>query len=307
MPLPTTTVTPGTGLTINTLNDGRRVDADSASMALSIENVALLGALTETAPATDTASSGANGRLQRIAQRLTSMLAILPSARGQVTGANSLSVVPNSDTKFPVTEADGDNAAIGAKADAAYAGSGGSSVIAALKGLYAAMIAATPAGTNNIGKISAEDFLSTVNPTVTASPYAVNKVVGGKLTFTGCARSGASAGSGWIDSVRIQSKSVQTVPVTIHLFNADPTNTTIADFVALTTTPINAADWSKYIGAVTLAWTSGGGAAIAEATAGLPKRFKLAGTSIYAYAVAAGALQPTSTADFTFELIGTPN
>lgn len=38
------------------------------------------GALTETAPATDTASSGLNGRLQRIAQRLTSLIALLPSA-----------------------------------------------------------------------------------------------------------------------------------------------------------------------------------------------------------------------------------
>jgi hypothetical protein len=39
-----------------------------------------LGALTETAPATDTASSGLNGRLQRIAQRLTSLIALLPAS-----------------------------------------------------------------------------------------------------------------------------------------------------------------------------------------------------------------------------------
>lgn len=36
---------------------------------------ARMGALTETAPATDTASSGLNGRLQRIAQRLSSLIA----------------------------------------------------------------------------------------------------------------------------------------------------------------------------------------------------------------------------------------
>lgn len=35
---------------------------------------AKLGSVTETAPATDTASSGLNGRLQRVAQRLTSLL-----------------------------------------------------------------------------------------------------------------------------------------------------------------------------------------------------------------------------------------
>ncbi len=37
----------------------------------------LVGSLTEAAPGTDTASSGLNGRLQRIAQRLTSILAAL--------------------------------------------------------------------------------------------------------------------------------------------------------------------------------------------------------------------------------------
>jgi hypothetical protein len=39
-----------------------------------------LGSLTEAAPATDTASSGLNGRLQRIAQRLTSLIALVPAA-----------------------------------------------------------------------------------------------------------------------------------------------------------------------------------------------------------------------------------
>ena len=38
-----------------------------------------IGGLTETAPASDTASSGLNGRLQRIAQRLTSILAKQPA------------------------------------------------------------------------------------------------------------------------------------------------------------------------------------------------------------------------------------
>jgi hypothetical protein len=38
------------------------------------------GSLTETAPATDTASSGLNGRLQRIAQRITSLIALIPAA-----------------------------------------------------------------------------------------------------------------------------------------------------------------------------------------------------------------------------------
>lgn len=46
---------------------------------LAAQNV-LIGAVTETAPATDTASSGLNGRLQRIAQRITSLIALIPSS-----------------------------------------------------------------------------------------------------------------------------------------------------------------------------------------------------------------------------------
>jgi hypothetical protein len=56
-----------------------------------------LGSLTETAPATDTASSGLNGRLQRIAQRLTSLIDLFPTSIGTKASAASLSVVLASD------------------------------------------------------------------------------------------------------------------------------------------------------------------------------------------------------------------
>jgi len=52
------------------------------------------GSLTEAAPATDTASSGLNGRLQRIAQRITSLIALLPASRGSKAASASFSVVP---------------------------------------------------------------------------------------------------------------------------------------------------------------------------------------------------------------------
>jgi len=57
------------------------------------------GGLTETAPATDTASSGLNGRLQRIAQRLTSLIALLPTALGAGGGLK----VDGSGTALPVS------------------------------------------------------------------------------------------------------------------------------------------------------------------------------------------------------------
>lgn len=56
------------------------VAKDFATSAKQDAEAVLVGAVTEAAPATDTASSGLNGRLQRIAQRLTSMIALLPAA-----------------------------------------------------------------------------------------------------------------------------------------------------------------------------------------------------------------------------------
>jgi hypothetical protein len=64
-----------------------------------------LGSLTETAPGTDTASSGINGRLQRIAQRLTSIIALLPSSLGGsgglkiegVSGGTAIATVSGTD------------------------------------------------------------------------------------------------------------------------------------------------------------------------------------------------------------------
>ncbi len=64
----------------------------AATSANQSSELTLVGAVNETAPATDTASSGLNGRLQRIAQRLTSLIAQIPAALGQATMANSLAV-----------------------------------------------------------------------------------------------------------------------------------------------------------------------------------------------------------------------
>lgn len=69
---------------------------------------ARVGPVNEMAPATDTASSGLNGRLQRIAQRLTSLIAQIPATLGIKTAANSLSVTLASDqAALPVTDNSG--------------------------------------------------------------------------------------------------------------------------------------------------------------------------------------------------------
>lgn len=50
------------------------------------------GSVTETAPTNDTNSSGLNGRLQRIAQRITSLIALVPTSLGSKAAASSLAV-----------------------------------------------------------------------------------------------------------------------------------------------------------------------------------------------------------------------
>lgn len=63
----------------------------------------LAGAVDETAPASDTASSGLNGRLQRIAQRLTSLIALLPGALGS-NGGVKVDIVGGSASGTEYTE-----------------------------------------------------------------------------------------------------------------------------------------------------------------------------------------------------------
>lgn len=81
---------------------GSKAAANSFAITLSTENVALLGGLTETAPATDTASSGLNGRLQRMTQKLTLLEGYLDQVEAKVdavtTAVNTLNSNVTGDT-----------------------------------------------------------------------------------------------------------------------------------------------------------------------------------------------------------------
>lgn len=98
-PLPVTIIAGGGG--------GGGGDASAANQVITNGKIdttnAEIGALTETAPTTDTASSGLNGRLQRVAQRLTSLIGLVPVSLGSKLGSGSFSIVPASDANFPVT------------------------------------------------------------------------------------------------------------------------------------------------------------------------------------------------------------
>lgn len=113
-----------------------------------------VGSLTETAPATDTASSGLNGRLQRIAQRITSLIALIPTSLGQKTKANSFAVTLASDQDaLPITDNAGSltvDAPVGTPVFVRL--SDGAAAIATLP-VSLASLPALPTGTNNIGDV----------------------------------------------------------------------------------------------------------------------------------------------------------
>lgn len=105
------------GIALETTQLSNGVSLSSIDTKLTTTNTEI-GGLTETAPASDTASSGLNGRLQRIAQRITSLIAIAATettlaalsakfgSLGQKTMAGSAPVVLASDqSALPITTA----------------------------------------------------------------------------------------------------------------------------------------------------------------------------------------------------------
>ncbi len=99
------------------------------------------GSLTEAAPASDTASSGLNGRLQRIAQRITSLIALVPSA---LTGSGNFKVsLAESTASQAVTQATGTNLHM-------VVDSGTVTTVSAVTAITNAL----PAGTNNVGFVT---------------------------------------------------------------------------------------------------------------------------------------------------------
>lgn len=96
------------------LTNALKVDGSAVTQPVSVASLPLptgaateatldarTGSLTEAAPATDTASSGLNGRLQRLAQKFTSLIALFPSTIGNKAKAASLGVAIATDQVGP--------------------------------------------------------------------------------------------------------------------------------------------------------------------------------------------------------------
>ena len=81
----------GNVVTVATLDDLSKspgtADANTLRVVSSSDDV-VLGAITETAPITDTQAAGINGRLQRLAQRLTSLIGLKDGNQAYVGGVS---------------------------------------------------------------------------------------------------------------------------------------------------------------------------------------------------------------------------
>jgi hypothetical protein len=91
---------------------------------------------------------------------------------------------------------DGWNVTEGTKADSAYAGSGSASIVAALKGIYNALVAALPAGTNLIGKVGIDQTTVGTTNGISIAQIGANTVsTGAGATGTGTLRVGVAQDS----------------------------------------------------------------------------------------------------------------
>lgn len=150
-----------------------------------VANGVLLGAVNESAPGSDTASSGLNGRLQRIAQRLTSLIALLPASLGQKTSAASLAVVVASDQSAVPVSAAALPLPTGAATEATLAGIGvDTAALAAVN--FATEVTLTQVGVD-VANLEAKDF-------ATETTQAANGVLIGSVTETAPASDTASSG-----------------------------------------------------------------------------------------------------------------
>ncbi len=144
------------------------------------------GSLTETAPATDTASSGINGRLQRIAQRISSLITALgsPFQAGGSIG----------NTSFASTVADGANVTLGAKADAKSTATDTTAVTAmqVLKQISASVQAPPSQAVTNAGTFAVQAAITAASGSIASGAIASGAIASGAVA-SGAIASGAIA------------------------------------------------------------------------------------------------------------------
>lgn len=250
MPLPADlNVKDADGLTVAVkapLTPGRASAAESRPVALSNEDFAVLdglepqlGIVTEAAPGTDTASSGLNGRLQRIAQRLTTAIAnIGSSADAILTAGNAGSLASYMRTIMEQTLSAAASAVdltkIGGNTIATGNGVVGTGVIRTTQASDSPIVAAL--GTAGTAKTYTGSFVvagSTLTRPANTTPYVANDSISDNATAGSVTAKTTNNLSDTndhpIDIAEILLDTTDTGPgaaaiqIRCHLFNSDPT------------------------------------------------------------------------------------
>lgn len=191
--------------------DGAGTGADSGNAIT--PNSTILGAINETAPATDTASAGLNGRLQRVAQRLSSLIALVPTA---LTGSGNFRVAVQESVAVPVTD-NGGSLTVDGTITANQGGTWNIGTIAS----------ALPAGEAHIGEVGGRllrvsaEFTRPADTTAYTAGDVVSDSTSASTLITLSNAVRVNAGSGYIvrASLTTDRKSI-TPRFRVHLFNA---------------------------------------------------------------------------------------
>lgn len=147
-------------------------------------------------------------------------------------------------------------------------------------------------GNWNVGNITVTNSSAL---TVTSSQaYTAGQNMGGLITLTSTLR--ASAYSGLIQKICLTMKSLQTVPVDILIFNANPTSSTITDTQAVVISTTDIASWVGTVHLIDI--TAGGASGVRTMWQAYPLAMSIntsASTTLYAAIVVRGALTTGTT------------
>ncbi len=291
---------------------GAAADAASVPVSLSTESKALLGATNESAAATDTSTSGLNGLIKRLNQRLTSLIALTPALGAAADAASS-----------PVSLSTESKALLGATNEGAAATDTSTSGLNGLLKRIAQNLTTvnTTLGASNsqlpsaIGPTTKAGSLSvafatdmnqlpltasgSVQVTITrpanTTAYTANDVLGGALTFATGLTSGQRAMIAGVDLMpQIGAIPSGMTSFTLHLYNVTPPSA-LADNAAF---DLPSGDRASYLGAISVGTPADLGSTLFVETNNINKAIQLSGSAnVFGYLVTAGAFTPAANSE----------
>lgn len=231
---------------------------DKAALDL-VATAALQGSLTETAPATDTASSGLNGRLQRVSQRLTSLIALIPTALGAGGGLKvdgSGTALPVSASALPLPTGASTETTLAAQSAKLPATLGQKAMAASMAVTIASdqsaitVSSSAAASELHLGEVGGNTAVVAMTFVLDTSIYASGDVLAATAVLTSALRK--NDGTGILQSITLNDKDDQGIALYVVILDANNSigaaNAVVsisdanADSV-LAIIPVEAADW----------------------------------------------------------------